>query len=297
MAPPAHRKGSVTQLNYTEENGEYTFHNTFDGAFNLDEITVGAGSQNYVVAGGVLIGRIPGTEDEWMIVNCPDQLAGATQIDVSAFDGYNITSVGRTAFSACADLTSIDLPDTVDDIQAGAFNKCYSLTSFTVPDGVTEFGGNFRGCSSLTSVDWNNVTSITVSDVFGSSWADETDGQEHACTVTTTDLSKVTTIAAGAFQGSQLESADFSDSADLYINSQAFADCKNWTIGYLDFSYGTYVSFDAFDGSNVSNIVFPTQQTDEAEVLLIRGQRVVYIDTFADPSVRPHHQGAVGSAV
>lgn len=271
---------SVTNLNHTESNGAYTYYNTFDGAFNLEKITVDAGSQNYAVAGGILIGKIPGTENEWMIVNCPDKLAGTTQINASAFDGYNITAVGRTAFSACTNLTSIDLPDTVKDIQAGAFNKCYSLTSFTVPAGVTEFGGNFSGCSSLTSVDWNNVTSITVSDVFGSSWADETDGQEHACAVTTTDLSKVTNIAAKAFQNSRLESATFSDSSELYIGSQAFANCENWTVSQLDFSNGTFVSFDAFDESNVSNIEFPTQQIENAEVLLIRGQRVFYFYTF-----------------
>ena len=65
-----HIPASVTNLNYTEgDNGEYTYYNTFDGAFNLKNITVEKGSDNYAVVGDILIGKLQDTEDEWMMCN------------------------------------------------------------------------------------------------------------------------------------------------------------------------------------------------------------------------------------
>lgn len=275
-----HIPASVTNLHYTAgDDGEYTYYNTFDGAFNLENITVENGSDNYAVVGGILIGKIQSTKNEWMIINCPDRL-DMTQISASIFSDYDMTAVGRTAFSACGSLTAIDLPDTISEIGAGAFNKCYSLQSFSVPDGVTEFGGNFRGCSSLQSVDWNNVTSITVADVFAPFWEDENDGEEHLCAVAETDLSKVTHIAGGAFQNSQLESVTFSTSSDLYIGARAFAECEKWEMPELDFSYGDYVAFDAFEGTPAYNVIFPNAQDENAAVQLLRGQRVFSLESL-----------------
>ena len=270
-----HIPASVTNLNYTEGDN----YNTFDGAFNLRNITVESGSNNYAVVGGILIGKLQGTEDEWMIINCPDRL-DATHISADIFSDYNVTAVGRTAFSACGNLTAIDLPDTISEIDAGAFNKCYSLQSFSVPDGVTEFGGNFRGCSSLQSVDWNNVTSITVADVFAPFWEDENDGEKHLCAVAETDLSKVTHIAGGAFQNSQLESVTFSTSSDLYIGARAFAECEKWEMPELDFSYGDYVAFDAFEETPAYNVIFPHAQDENAAVQLLRGQRIFSLESL-----------------
>lgn len=275
-----HIPASVTNLNYTEgDNGEYTYYNTFDGAFNLKNITVEKGSDNYAVVGDILIGKLQDTEDEWMIINCPDQL-DTTHISADIFSDYNVTAVGRTAFSACGNLTAIDLPDTISEIDAGAFNKCYSLQSFSVPDGVTEFGGNFRGCSSLQSVDWNNVTSITVADVFAPLWEDENNGDEHLCAVAETDLSKVTHIAGGTFQNSQLEDVTFSTSSELYIGARAFADCKNMEMEELDFSYGTYVASDAFEGTDIYNIILPNAQTDNAVAQLLREEKIFYLESL-----------------
>ena len=275
-----HIPASVTNLNYTGgDNGEYTYYNTFDGAFNLKNITVEKGSDNYAVVGDILIGKLQDTEDEWMIINCPDQL-DTTHISADIFSDYNVTAVGRTAFSACGNLTAIDLPDSVTEIGAGAINKCYSLESFSVPDGVTEFGGNFRGCSSLQSVDWNNVTSITVADVFAPFWEDENDGEKHLCAVAETDLSKVTHIAGGAFQNSQLESVTFSTSSDLYIGARAFAECEKWEMPELDFSYGDYVAFDAFEETPAYNVIFPHAQDENAAVQLLRGQRIFSLESL-----------------
>lgn len=80
--------------------------------------------------------------------------------DVIIPDG--VTSIGRSAFSYCADLTSITIPTSVTSIGLYAFFNCTGLTSVTIPGNVTSIGDEaFSGCTSLTSVTiGNGVTSI-----------------------------------------------------------------------------------------------------------------------------------------
>ena len=75
---------------------------------------------------------------------------------------YNVTSIGREAFSGCSDLTSASIPNGVTSIDSFAFFNCYGLTSVTIGNSVTSIGyAAFHGCSGLTSVTIpNSVTSI-----------------------------------------------------------------------------------------------------------------------------------------
>ena len=75
---------------------------------------------------------------------------------------YSVTSIGKSAFSGCSGLTSIDIPSSVTSIGDYAFKNCSSLTSITIPTGVTSIGVYaFYYCSGLTSVIIpNSVTSI-----------------------------------------------------------------------------------------------------------------------------------------
>lgn len=61
-------------------------------------------------------------------------------------------SIGASAFSDCANLTSITIPNSVISIGEGAF--CGSgLTSIIIPDGVTSIGElAFEDCESLMSI-------------------------------------------------------------------------------------------------------------------------------------------------
>ena len=75
---------------------------------------------------------------------------------------YKVTSIGRSAFYDCLDLTSVTIPNSVTSVGDRAFYNCSGLTSVTIGNGVTSIGGfAFYNCSGLTSIAIpNSVTSI-----------------------------------------------------------------------------------------------------------------------------------------
>ncbi|MDO4363615.1 MAG: leucine-rich repeat domain-containing protein, partial [Clostridia bacterium] len=67
--------------------------------------------------------------------------------------GYNITSIGESAFEDCSSLTSVTIPNGVTSIGRRAFDGCTSLTSVTIGTSVKSIGYcAFLRCSSLISV-------------------------------------------------------------------------------------------------------------------------------------------------
>ena len=73
-----------------------------------------------------------------------------------------MTNIGKSAFSSCRGLTSINIPDRVAKIEDWVFNNCSGFTNINIPDSVTSIGENaFGGCSALTSINIpDSVTSI-----------------------------------------------------------------------------------------------------------------------------------------
>ena len=63
------------------------------------------------------------------------------------------TSIGSFAFSFCADLKRVTLPDSLSKICTGAFNFCESLSEIKIPANVIAIGKSaFCGCWSLTNI-------------------------------------------------------------------------------------------------------------------------------------------------
>ena len=62
-----------------------------------------------------------------------------------------MTDIGKYAFTGCAALTKITLPEGLTTLGEGAFSHCAGLTDATLPAGLTDIGTwAFSDCSGLT---------------------------------------------------------------------------------------------------------------------------------------------------
>ena len=84
--------------------------------------------------------------------------------------------IADSAFSGCAGLTSITIPDSVTIIDFGVFWGCTGLTSITIPDSVTSIGSYaFEGCSKLQDIyitdiaAWCNISGLSYLMGYGAS--------------------------------------------------------------------------------------------------------------------------------
>lgn len=66
---------------------------------------------------------------------------------------YTVAYIGPYAFSQCAEMESITLPNTIRSIESSAFNYCTGLTSIIIPNSVKTIGDYaFSNCQNLTSI-------------------------------------------------------------------------------------------------------------------------------------------------
>lgn len=75
----------------------------------------------------------------------------------SEIDGRAVTAIGSLAFFECADVTSVHIPSSVNEIQESAFYCCDKLTTVLVPNSVKTIGNRaFAWCNSLKTVSLGN---------------------------------------------------------------------------------------------------------------------------------------------
>ena len=94
----------------------------------------------------------------WVAYRYKGYMSSGTNISLTS----GTIAIAAAAFSGCAGLKSITIPNSVVVIGSSAFNGCTGLTSLTIPSSVTTIGGSsFNGCTGLTSMTIpNSVTSI-----------------------------------------------------------------------------------------------------------------------------------------
>ncbi|MBE6838568.1 MAG: leucine-rich repeat domain-containing protein [Ruminococcus sp.] len=109
---------------------------------------------------GITITDYKGTATELLI---PDEIKGRDVMEIGEsafFDCKNVTTVSlpdgieeieACAFKNCTALTTINIPDSVEQIDGYAFSGCTGLTEITIPDSVTTIDGRaFDGCDNIT---------------------------------------------------------------------------------------------------------------------------------------------------
>ena len=94
----------------------------------------------------------------------------ATDIEIpEKLDDYTITSIGYSAFSNCAELTRVSIPDSIKLIGSDAFKGCIGLKNITLPAALTEIDYcAFEDCSGLTEIEIPSlVTNIAYNAFYG----------------------------------------------------------------------------------------------------------------------------------
>ena len=72
---------------------------------------------------------------------------------ITAEDIAGAKRIGGGAFSECEKLTSVEIPDSVTEIEGRAFAWCSNLKEIAIPDSVKEIGDSaFSGCSQLKEI-------------------------------------------------------------------------------------------------------------------------------------------------
>ncbi len=219
------------------EGNRYSIReNALYGISQITDVTIGAGvkeiGSDAFGATGLESVVIPNT------VTSMGRSAFANCVDLTTVDiGTGIDTISAGAFSGCSSLDNVVLPNNVLCINGSAFLNCTGLTSITIPYSVTSIGSwVFRGCTSLTSinVDVNNANYCSQDGVLYNK--DKTSlicypaGKSGDFTIP----DSVTTIGSYAFLGcSSLTGIILPDSV-ISIGDMAFYDCSNLTSVYYE---------------------------------------------------------------
>ena len=157
------------------KNVTTVYGSTFAGCTNMESIVVENG--NTVYDSRENCNAIIETATNTLLRACYSTVfpAGVTSIGASAFSGLadltsitipkSVTTIGSGAFSGCSGLTAFIIPNKVTTVGEYAFSGCTNLASVTIPKSVTSIGqGVFRECAGLTTIISKMTQPASISD-------------------------------------------------------------------------------------------------------------------------------------
>lgn len=178
--------------------------------------------------------------DGYEIVGCNNDVR---EIDIpDSIDGMPITSIGEYAFSECAKLTRVTIPDSIYSIGRGAFRGCRLLEKIDIPLGAYTSPYSFANCISLKAVRlsadigegaFSHCLSLCKIDITDGVTEIDDDAFEHCESLAEITLPKaLTRLGALAMRGCfSLTRVTFSEPNGWYVKN-----CYRATDGLLDLS-------------------------------------------------------------
>lgn len=233
--------------NYKEETGH---ENGFSGNTNITGITFKDGSQITWIGDHAFkecsklktINNVPaGLTDinEW----CFESTA-LESVDLS---NTNVTIMKDGVFYNNKSLTSIQLPNKLENFWDNAFNGCTSLNNIVMPSTVVGIYNNvFEGCEALSNVKFNDRYTILGHHVFKNCPLD-------AVTFPTT----LTSIGEYAFEKTNLKKVDLSNTHITSLPNGSFYNCGQLNDVKLPIAL-TDIGERAFYQSTITSITFPS---------------------------------------
>lgn len=118
-----------------------------------------------------------------------------------------VEQIGAGAFSGCTNLTEVNLPESISKVESNTFSGCTNLTEVTIPQGVTTIGaGAFDGCTSLATVSIPDTVETIESDAFANTSGEGATNLTIVCSSTMAESEVVKQVAQDT--GADVEKVD-----------------------------------------------------------------------------------------
>ena len=148
--------------------------------------------------------------------------SGLTSVDLN-----NVETLGNFAFSSCANLATVTIRNSQQNIPESCFEDCTSLNNVHIPSGVRIIGNEaFKGCTSLTNLVFDNPIQGLLTTIGESAF--------EGCGLTSVDIpSTVTRVETWAFYGNTNLTTVTIGTGMQYMGSNLFYNCTNLaTVNY-----------------------------------------------------------------